>query len=569
MTNPGTIDFVHLGIGRAIRNDNHRVPLNQREYSWKSEHVLDLFQDWSNAVTKGAYFLGTIVLTRDTEGRLEVADGQQRLATTTILLAAIRDYFHKAKDDLSVRAITDQFLMTIDLEARQYVPKLTLNVDDNQFFYERILLPPNDPQRHAAKPRRQSHRRIEKAAKLAADHVRDITKPLAEKDRAATLLHWKGFIEDRAQVIMLVVPDQLNAFRMFETLNDRGLKTSQADLLKNYLLGEAGDRLQEAQHCWAGMSTTLESLGEDDLTITFLRHLLTAKHGATREREVYDKIKREVSGQFPAMSFLGELSDYAMNYSAILNPSHSHWNEYGAFSTRIRRHIMTLNELRVTQVRPLILACMKTLSHRDLEAVVRQCIRWAVRFLVAGGPTGVVEKHYAGRAVDVWRGDITTAAELDAAMRKHVPRDTDFQEAFSRIQIRKSHIARYLLRSLEQQMKEDPNPDWVVNDDQQIINLEHVLPQQPSQSWSGISEDDADSNYRRIGNLVLLRAGTNSILGNAGFEEKRSAYQESSTYITTQMVLDYDNWGLTEIADRQARLAKEAVKVWPLAMEQS
>src|SRR5437016_1550269 len=95
---PGMIQFDHVGIGRALANHRLSVPVNQREYSWEDEQVKEVFQDLQRSIDQGAYFLGTIVLTRGKGGALEVADGQQRLATITILLAAIRDYFHKKKD---------------------------------------------------------------------------------------------------------------------------------------------------------------------------------------------------------------------------------------------------------------------------------------------------------------------------------------------------------------------------------------------------------------------------------------------------------------------------------------
>src|SRR3989304_5082896 len=89
------IGFEHKGIGEVLAHNQLQVPLNQREYSWEEEHVRDLFHDYANAIANqhGSYFLGTIVLTRGTGDVPEVSDGQQRLATTTILLAAIRNYF--------------------------------------------------------------------------------------------------------------------------------------------------------------------------------------------------------------------------------------------------------------------------------------------------------------------------------------------------------------------------------------------------------------------------------------------------------------------------------------------
>ena len=88
-----TIVFEHKEIGAVLNQYRLAVPLNQREYAWEDEHVTDLFQDFGNAVAKKvSYFSGAMVLTRGKD-LPEVSDGQQRLATTTILLAAVRDYF--------------------------------------------------------------------------------------------------------------------------------------------------------------------------------------------------------------------------------------------------------------------------------------------------------------------------------------------------------------------------------------------------------------------------------------------------------------------------------------------
>src|SRR5450432_3961006 len=94
------IGFEHKGIGSVLAHSRLAVPLNQREYKWQDEHVEALLEDFSNAIdnNQGVYFLGTIVLTRGDHDVPEVSDGQQRLATTTILLSAIRDYFHYNKD---------------------------------------------------------------------------------------------------------------------------------------------------------------------------------------------------------------------------------------------------------------------------------------------------------------------------------------------------------------------------------------------------------------------------------------------------------------------------------------
>jgi hypothetical protein len=560
-TPTGTIEFVHEGIGKSLANRRLKVPVNQREYSWEDEQVKELFDDFQRTLNKGSYFLGTIVLTRSSDGALEVADGQQRLATSTILISACRDWFFKQGDTINVDSIEQEFLMVIDRIARKRIPRLSLNVDDNEFFRQKIICRPGDNERTVS-PSRESHKKIERAQHLAAKHIQNLTRGKSQKTQTETLLHWVDFIGNGAQVILLMVPDHLNAFRMFETLNDRGLKTSQADLLKNYLLGESGTRIEEAQHKWSSMTGTLESAGIDDIVLTYLRHLLVAKHGATRERDVYDRIKVTVQGSFPAIEFLDDLSDNANTYVAMLNHQHHLWGQYGQYSTKVRRHLETLNELRAEQIRPLVLACIKSFSHKELELTLRFFISLVVRFMISGTPNGTVEKYYASKATGVWSHEIKSTKALFESLQKNIPTDEVFKAAFANCKLSKSHLARYFLRAIEQKIKRDPEPEHVVNDDSTIITLEHILPENPEGKWN-VGKTVAESIFRRLGNMVLLRASVNSTVGNSSFADKKKVYKQSSTMELTKWVVACDDWTEIEVAKRQAEMAELAVKIWP------
>lgn len=96
-----TIGIAPSTIGHVLRNQMLAVPINQRAYAWKETHVTDLYQDMQGAIANGEqeYFLGSIVVPQTTNGRPQVVDGQQRLATSVILLAAIRDYFVESEPE--------------------------------------------------------------------------------------------------------------------------------------------------------------------------------------------------------------------------------------------------------------------------------------------------------------------------------------------------------------------------------------------------------------------------------------------------------------------------------------
>src|SRR5581483_2855866 len=189
-----------------------------------------------------------------------------------------------------VNSIEQEFLFKIIREKKQKSPRLTLNDQDKGYFAARVLERPGTPERERAsarsKNRKPSHELIDGAASLAAEHIRQILKPHKKENHVAVLNDWMSFIDHAAQVITLKVPDDLNAYVMFETLNDRGLRTSQADLVKNYLFGEAGGRLLESNVKCGTMNGTLNVLGIDEITLTYLRHTSITLFGNTREQEV-------------------------------------------------------------------------------------------------------------------------------------------------------------------------------------------------------------------------------------------------------------------------------------------
>src|SRR5665213_1710679 len=86
-------EFADYGIGELLKRGRLQVPPNQRSYAWEERHIRSLFEDLNEAITNDEddYFLGTIVLVSDGVSDPSIEDGQQRIATTTILLARIRD----------------------------------------------------------------------------------------------------------------------------------------------------------------------------------------------------------------------------------------------------------------------------------------------------------------------------------------------------------------------------------------------------------------------------------------------------------------------------------------------
>jgi hypothetical protein len=558
------IDIALDGIGHAAGDGNFAVPKYQRSYAWEKNNILDLFHDVQHAIQnrEKEYFLGSIVVATTEGDRPEVVDGQQRLATVTILLAAIRDFFALRGDGERAETITSTYLMTRDLRSREIVSKLRLNDRDHDFFMKRILAA--DPkERKRAAPSRASHRKIECAAKLAAEYVEAVAKP--ERDPTEVLLNLVEYFEKYVKVIVVSVPSFANAFTIFETLNDRGLDLAISDLLKNFLFGKAGARLGEVQQAWVSMYSLFEAAGNEDLVVDFIRQLWSSHYGLTREKELYEKIKPKVTSNASAVDVVKQLECGARLYQAIVNTGHEMWAEYG---TTARDLMATLNTLGITRIRPLVIAVLDEFDASEVTKALKLMVSWAVRFMIVGGlGTGTLEEYYSSRAKEIRDGKIKSAAGLRKAMQKLVPSDREFQESFGHASVSKSVLARYYLRVLEREANGEQEPELLPNENKEEVNLEHVLPETPGAAWKHLTTEMAEAYTHRIGNLALMRRRDNKDVGNESSQDKAKAYAISRLRLTKQVAEMIDkakSWGPTEIENRQKEMSALAVKAWPI-----
>jgi hypothetical protein len=556
-------DSNEIGISRealanALKTNQLSMDNNQRSYAWGKENIIELFQDLQNAIDSNEpeYFLGSIVVTRRER---YVVDGQQRLATTAIFLAAMRDYFLETDDVQRADSIERTYLLDRDFRSQEMVPRLSLSKRDHDFFRRRILSRPGSPERNT-KPdqNRDSHQRILDAAEQSRDRINQITQPFNPSQRPSKLADWLDYLTNRARVIWISVPDIINAYIVFETLNDRGVELSISDLLKVSLFNLAGNRIQEAESRWDSMLGILESIGGEKLTKTYIRHLWIAMHGPTRERELLSKIKAVTTSKQQAVDLAGELAENAKHYSAILNPKHAFW------ATPASRHLISdLATLGVEQVRPLLLAIINRFSGKEIEISLRNLVAWSVRFLIYGGlGGGTLERHYSLRAQAIWKGKIKKATELADDMMSNLPGDVEFANVFATARVSQAHLARFYLRALELQHV-GGDPCLVPSEDTEIVNLEHVWPERPGTKWGKVAADVAAAYHKRIGNLALLSSRINVAAANNSFDDKKP-YLKQSPFKLTSAIARNKKWGPQEIDARQKELGRLAVMTWPL-----
>src|SRR5262249_40280067 len=154
----------------------------------------------------------------------QISDGQQRLATTTMILAAFRDYLlaiGKTEDALSIER--DFLFKRVRGEGDK--PRLTLNVDDHEFFENSILVQPRErTARRKEKKLKDSHKKLEKASQIIREYFEQRLAPEKTEQKVKVINKWINFIEKHAIVVAIDLSAELDPYMTFETMNDRGLE---------------------------------------------------------------------------------------------------------------------------------------------------------------------------------------------------------------------------------------------------------------------------------------------------------------------------------------------------------
>jgi hypothetical protein len=304
------------------------------------------------------------------------------------------------------------------------------------------------------------------------------------------------------------------------------------------------------------MTGVLDTVGGEELLLTYLRHYWLSVHGLAREKDLYINMKNRITNAQGAINFADNLCQSSRAYAALIS---SDLEAFGAYGPEDNENLETLALMGMVQIRPLLLAILDVFEPEEVKRSLRLMVSWAVRLVVVGRlGGGTLERHYSERALDVRAHRITKAAELSRAMQGVIPADPEFKTAFEAISVPKSAVARYYLAALERwHSGSRPTADV------KAVNLEHILPQSPSAAWNTIDLDTGRAYYNRLGNLALMRTKPNQAIGNTGFAEKAKMYALEPFKLTADLA-KHPDWGVKEIEARQRHLARLAVTAWPI-----
>ena len=458
------------------------VPPFQRDYAWKREQWSDLWEDIEVATHEDEWhYMGFVVLQRRGDNNFLVIDGQQRLTTLSLLvLAAIATIEQKGGPDAEQRAeiIRRSYIGSQNAVTLTTTNKLTLNRHNDRLYrsYLSELRPPPTTGLKSS----------ERLLIDASAFFRDKLLAIETGEQVAELIE---SVTSRFFFTVIQVTDELNAYRVFETLNARGVQLSAADLLKNYLFAtvdSADAHTTELAQLEVRWSNIFSSLGRDSFQ-NFLRAYWNSRFEQVRAPQLYRAVRTEIKGAGEVFSLLRDLDDAAPIYAALRDPGHELWdNNPGS-----RKRLEVLKLLRVRQHLPLLLAGYQALEVSRFERLLADVVAFSFRYnTIANRNSGDQEILY-GKIARHIRSDGTYSSDM---LEPLFPEDQVFKSLLKNYTVSSSSqgkkLARYILQSLERQASNSTEPY-----SKGAISLEHVLPQQPSELLaSGIQQHMGESS---------------------------------------------------------------------------
>jgi hypothetical protein len=543
------------------------IPRFQRDYSWSEVEWEDLWTDILETTRDGgepAHYMGYLVLQSQNEKTFDVIDGQQRLTTLSIVVLAtlrnLKKLIDNGADAERNKQRLDQLRQTYIgyLDPVTLVPrsKITLN-RNNDNYYQTYLVPLERlPQRRI----RASEHLLRKASDWFEKKIEEYIKPTPVSEAGKKLASLIDVMSDRLSFTVITVTDELNAYKVFETLNARGVRLSATDLLKNYLFSvvhssdEHEHEMKKLEDRWEYLVSRLAEENFPD----FLRMHWISRHSLVRQSELFKVIRSKVRNREDAFALLRGLDEDMDTYLGLTKPDGASWSK----DTKYYANLLRLFSVR--QPFPVLMAAKRILSDTEFEVLMRVFALLSFRYnVICSLQANEQERVYSTLSSKISTGQITSLAQIIEGLKTLYVSDDAFKSAFEdkifrTTQSRNKKIIKYILCELEYQ-KSGNRPDSEDN----AFNIEHVLPENPSGGdWEEFTDEEFEAYVYRIGNMTLLNATRNREIQNYDYTQKRPVLSESQFQITNELASDAEIWNPMAIATRQRKLAQLASGIW-------
>lgn len=542
------------------------IPIYQRTYSWTEKECRQL---WDDILRTGdnedvsAHFIGSIVYIEkgiyhpvSSLSPLLVIDGQQRLTTVTLLIAALARALEKLDeekreplDGFSPRKLRNYYLLNPEEEGEKYY-KLILSQTDKDSLTS-IVISREQP--------KECSLRVTENFKLFESWIAGCKENLTPLCKGLAKLIVVDIALNR---------DQDNPQLIFESMNSTGKELSQADLIRNYILMGLEPQLQTRlyEQFWRPMEVDFGQEAYSEQFDGFMRHYLTVKTGEIPKiGEVYEAFKVHSNSTKTAKAgveaLVADIRTYSRYFCAMALGKET--------DPDLKLAFQDLRELRVDVAYPFLLElyhdyATEILSREDFITAVRLVEAYVFRRAICSIPTNSMNKTFATFAKALKKDRYIESVQaylLLLPSYRRFPNDEELRRELQTRDIYNFRSRSYLLRRLENYGRKER-----VQVDEYTI--EHIMPQNENLSLAWITE--LGSEWKRLhetwlhtlGNLTLT--GYNSEYSSRPFEEKRDiegGFKQSPLKLN-KGIGQLAHWNEEAIKERAGRLADIALEVW-------
>ena len=587
-----------LTIGQLFANQNEQfiIPAYQRRYAWKEVQVRAMFDDIDLLQENDNHLFGMLVFHAKTFigglNQPELVDGQQRITTLSILLMAIRKRFLELDKQEKAYEITKMLTSKgyDDIERNKVILG---DLDNSDYSY--LIKEKNFDQ---IKNQNLKNAYMSFYAWVSKRNLEQINKFFYKLINVAV-------------VIRLDIGLAKDAYKLFETINNRGLKLSGTDLIKNFLFGHAsqlGDHiLEEIKDIWTEVITNLDDIDTDDFLRQYMCMLLTRKVSFTelvddfkkhyfinvleseqlveyaqyvtaqrtslfeeKESEEVDKdtvIVAKVE-KISIIEFVEKIKFASLLYKKIINRAFE--------DERINRHLYNLE--RILSV-PSYIFLMNLLgrfySIVQIISVLKIIETFILRRHICEFRTGEHDDIFArlNRLCDQ-ESILSIEVRVKNALQEHLPSNGLFVSSLPNHKFKGKlrGRAKYMLEQIEYYNFHHTG-EFILSSSNEV-HLEHIIPETITtkkakkefgdwETYLGVDAIELHPKYiHLIGNMTLLAGSLNISASNNPFLDKQLFYSKSKIQLTRMLATDYNNFVFKDVDERGQKLAEIALNIW-------
>ncbi len=534
-----TLSFAN--ITKDITTSLH-IPQNQRGYSWDKKPISKLIEDINEAIecNDKEFFIGpvTFQIKNNSEHSYEVIDGQQRLTTLSLI-----EYFLSKKTK----------------QPQLPKPLIKFRRDDDRATYLDIM-------------------GIEAThSKTKLTDAYTTIKKLFQDFNDTQYEEFLEYLHNHVIFIVIICENEDISYKIFESLNDRGMQLSPVDLIRNYLFSNlSASNLEQTYKAWDDLYKTLKSVLNNTDVDKHIQQLLAIKLNLIKNKwletkSLFPELKDYINGQEISTKQFLDIACSDQSSSAYIRTRNS-----SDLRNSMPQLQLVMNDCvkRYKVVQPLCYVMFyKNFDTPTVIKILENVRALIKRTLILGKlpvqKYGVLLTSIASQIYNEAVKESDALAYVNNRLRTHngpeasnlkfIMDDPLFIEQVSALPSIDEGKAKEIFWAFYNYSKGVNDVTLKPSSD---IHIEHILPKKlPENGWGEFTENQHKNYFQRLGNLILLDGNNTSEDTQKYYVEKKMNFKNSQ-YFNIALLDDSNDWNTQSINVRQRRIAEQMVQVW-------